>query len=195
MHIHADGQCGVIRRPEMYAFFCNVGGRKTKAMQKEGKTIQTPHRMATATIWNQTSQLWFRSSNHSPPKVIFKFVDWPKPKHGWKNVSFRCSCKHLAWMDVFLAFLDRLYKGVAGFCSAYRGEVCRTILREDSLVFFNASMSDPEDVQEYLIQSWWTEFEGLSKLCGPAVRSLLCHTSFPDCNPSGLGPAPKPVCR
>ncbi|XP_019729622.1 muscle, skeletal receptor tyrosine-protein kinase [Hippocampus comes] len=89
----------------------------------------------------------------------------------------------------------RLYKGVAGFCSAYRGEVCRTILREDSLVFFNASLSDPEDVQEYLIQSWWTEFEGLSKLCGPAVRSLLCHTSFPDCNPSGLGPAPKPVCR
>uniref|UniRef100_A0A3Q2YQV3 receptor protein-tyrosine kinase n=1 Tax=Hippocampus comes TaxID=109280 RepID=A0A3Q2YQV3_HIPCM len=88
-----------------------------------------------------------------------------------------------------------LYKGVAGFCSAYRGEVCRTILREDSLVFFNASLSDPEDVQEYLIQSWWTEFEGLSKLCGPAVRSLLCHTSFPDCNPSGLGPAPKPVCR
>ncbi|XP_077353469.1 muscle, skeletal receptor tyrosine-protein kinase [Festucalex cinctus] len=89
----------------------------------------------------------------------------------------------------------RLYKGVAGFCSAYRGDVCRAILREDSLVFFNTSISDPEDMQEYLIQSWWTELEGLGKLCGPAVRSLLCHTSFPDCNPSGLGPAPKPVCR
>nr|XP_057920833.1 muscle, skeletal receptor tyrosine-protein kinase [Doryrhamphus excisus] len=89
----------------------------------------------------------------------------------------------------------RLYKGVAGFCSAYRGDVCRTILREDSLVFFNTSVSDPEDMQEYLVQSWWTELEGLGMLCGPAVRSLLCHASFPDCNPSGLGPAPKPVCR
>ncbi|XP_061732998.1 muscle, skeletal receptor tyrosine-protein kinase [Nerophis ophidion] len=89
----------------------------------------------------------------------------------------------------------RLYKGVAGFCSAYRGDVCRSVLREDSLVFFNTSVSDPEDMQEYLVQSWWTELGGLSLLCGPAVRSLLCHTTFPDCNPSGLGPAPKPVCR
>ncbi|KAM9841702.1 muscle, skeletal receptor tyrosine-protein kinase [Aulostomus maculatus] len=89
----------------------------------------------------------------------------------------------------------RLYKGVAGYCSAYRGDVCRTILRDDSLVFFNTSLSDPEDIQEYLVQSWWAELEGLSVLCSPAVRSLLCHTSFPDCNPSGLGPAPKPVCR
>ncbi|XP_039635762.1 muscle, skeletal receptor tyrosine-protein kinase isoform X2 [Perca fluviatilis] len=89
----------------------------------------------------------------------------------------------------------RLYKGNAGYCSAYRGDVCRTILRDDLLVFFNSSLSDPEDMQEYLVQSWWTELEGLSMLCSPAVRSLLCHSSFPDCNPSGLGPAPKPVCR
>uniref|UniRef100_UPI0037E8BE2E muscle, skeletal receptor tyrosine-protein kinase n=1 Tax=Semicossyphus pulcher TaxID=241346 RepID=UPI0037E8BE2E len=89
----------------------------------------------------------------------------------------------------------RLYKGVAGYCSAYRGDVCRSILQEDLLVFFNSSLSDPEDMQEYLVQSWWTELEGLSMLCSPAVRSLLCHSSFPDCNPSGLGPAPKPVCR
>ncbi|TMS08539.1 Muscle, skeletal receptor tyrosine protein kinase [Larimichthys crocea] len=88
-----------------------------------------------------------------------------------------------------------LYKGVAGYCSAYRGDVCRTILRDDLLVFFNSSLSDPEDMQEYLVQSFWTELEGLSMLCSPAVRSLLCHSSFPDCNPSGLGPAPKPVCR
>ncbi|TKS84256.1 Muscle, skeletal receptor tyrosine protein kinase [Collichthys lucidus] len=84
---------------------------------------------------------------------------------------------------------------VAGYCSAYRGDVCRTILRDDLLVFFNSSLSDPEDMQEYLVQSFWTELEGLSMLCSPAVRSLLCHSSFPDCNPSGLGPAPKPVCR
>ncbi|XP_055369433.1 muscle, skeletal receptor tyrosine-protein kinase isoform X1 [Betta splendens] len=89
----------------------------------------------------------------------------------------------------------RLYKGVAGYCSAYRGDVCRAVLPDDSLVFFNSSLSDPEDMQEYLVQSWWAEVEGLSALCSPALRSLLCHASFPDCNPSGLGPAPKPVCR
>ncbi|CAL1569816.1 unnamed protein product [Knipowitschia caucasica] len=89
----------------------------------------------------------------------------------------------------------RLYKGVTGYCSAYRGDVCRSILRDDSLVFLNSSLSDPEDMQEYLVQNWWNELEGLSATCGPAVRSLLCHSAFPDCNPSGLGPAPKPVCR
>uniref|UniRef100_A0A3Q4GY71 receptor protein-tyrosine kinase n=1 Tax=Neolamprologus brichardi TaxID=32507 RepID=A0A3Q4GY71_NEOBR len=89
----------------------------------------------------------------------------------------------------------KLYKGIAGYCSAYRGDVCRTILHDDLLVFFNSSFSNPEDTQEYFLQSWWAEVEGLSGVCGPALRSLLCHASFPDCNPSGLGPAPKPVCR
>ncbi|XP_062291107.1 muscle, skeletal receptor tyrosine-protein kinase [Scomber scombrus] len=86
----------------------------------------------------------------------------------------------------------RLYQG---YCSAYRGDVCRTILRDDSLVFFNTSLPDPEGTQEYLVQSWWKELEGISMLCSSEVRSLICHTSFPDCNLSGLGPAPKPVCR
>lgn len=89
----------------------------------------------------------------------------------------------------------RLYKGVSGYCSAYRGDVCHGALRDDLLVFFNSSLSDPEDAQEYLVQSWWAELETLSALCSPALRSLLCHASFPDCNPSGAGPAPKPVCR
>uniref|UniRef100_A0A673A9T4 receptor protein-tyrosine kinase n=1 Tax=Sphaeramia orbicularis TaxID=375764 RepID=A0A673A9T4_9TELE len=89
----------------------------------------------------------------------------------------------------------RVTVGITGYCSAYRGDVCRSILQDDSLVFFNSTLSDPEDMQEYLVQSWWADLEGLSMLCSPAVRSLLCHTSFPDCNPSGLGPAPKPVCR
>uniref|UniRef100_A0A8C3G713 receptor protein-tyrosine kinase n=1 Tax=Cyclopterus lumpus TaxID=8103 RepID=A0A8C3G713_CYCLU len=89
----------------------------------------------------------------------------------------------------------RVTVGVAGYCSAYRGDVCRAVLRDDLLVFFNSSVPDPEDMQEYLVQSWWTELEGLSALCSPAALALLCHSSFPDCNPSGLGPAPKPVCR
>lgn len=96
---------------------------------------------------------------------------------------------------VFVSSSHRLYKGAAGYCSAYRGDMCRTVLQDDLLVFFNSSLSDPEDMQEYLVQTWWTELEGLGALCSPAVRSLLCHSSFPDCNPSGFGPAPKPVCR
>ncbi|KAK7896386.1 hypothetical protein WMY93_021711 [Mugilogobius chulae] len=89
----------------------------------------------------------------------------------------------------------RLYKGVSGYCSVYQGDACRGIFREETLVFFNLSLSNPEDVQEYLIQSWWNNLDGLSPTCGPSMRSLLCHSAFPDCNPSGLGPAPKPVCR
>uniref|UniRef100_M3ZPL4 receptor protein-tyrosine kinase n=1 Tax=Xiphophorus maculatus TaxID=8083 RepID=M3ZPL4_XIPMA len=86
------------------------------------------------------------------------------------------------------------HKGITGYCSAYRGDACRTNLRDDSLVFFNSSLSDPEGMQEYLVQSWLAELEGLSGLCNPAALSLLCHSAFPDCNPSG-GSAPKPVCR
>lgn len=73
--------------------------------------------------------------------------------------------------------------------------MCRTSLSDDRLVFFNSSLPDPEDLQEYLVQTFWPELEGLGSACHPAVRSLLCHSAFPDCNPSGIGPAPKPVCR
>ncbi|XP_030623307.1 muscle, skeletal receptor tyrosine-protein kinase isoform X1 [Chanos chanos] len=89
----------------------------------------------------------------------------------------------------------RLYKGSAGYCSTYRGEVCRGVLRRDALVFYNYSLPDPEDAQEFLAQSAWAELHTVSALCRPAVHSLLCHLTFQDCNPSGLGPAPKPVCR
>uniref|UniRef100_A0A8C1GZD6 receptor protein-tyrosine kinase n=1 Tax=Cyprinus carpio TaxID=7962 RepID=A0A8C1GZD6_CYPCA len=89
----------------------------------------------------------------------------------------------------------RLYKGSAGYCSTYRGDVCRNELRQDMLVFFNYSLPNPEDAQEYLAQSAWGELDGVSSFCRPAARSLLCHATFQDCNPSGLGPAPKPVCR
>ncbi|CAL8384665.1 unnamed protein product [Gadus morhua 'NCC'] len=89
----------------------------------------------------------------------------------------------------------RLYKGTSGYCSVYRGSACRSVLPDDLLVFFNSSQSDPEGAQDFLVQSWWAELETLSMLCRPVARSLLCHLSFPDCNPTGLGPAPKPLCR
>uniref|UniRef100_A0A8C1XW33 receptor protein-tyrosine kinase n=1 Tax=Cyprinus carpio TaxID=7962 RepID=A0A8C1XW33_CYPCA len=88
-----------------------------------------------------------------------------------------------------------LYKGSAGYCSTYRGDVCQSVLRRDALVFFNYSLLNPEDAQEYLAQSAWGELDGVSSFCRPAARSLLCHATFQDCNPSGLGPAPKPICR
>ncbi|TRY83075.1 hypothetical protein DNTS_013537 [Danionella cerebrum] len=89
----------------------------------------------------------------------------------------------------------RLYKGSAGYCNTYRGEVCRNVLLRDTLVFFNYSLSNPEDAQEFLAQSAWAELDGVSSFCRPAAISLLCHATFQDCNPSGLGPSPKPVCR
>ncbi|XP_058268314.1 muscle, skeletal receptor tyrosine-protein kinase isoform X2 [Hemibagrus wyckioides] len=89
----------------------------------------------------------------------------------------------------------RLYKGSAGYCSMYRGEVCRGLLRQSALVFFNSSLPEPEQAQEFLAHGGWAELEGTSSLCQPAARSLLCHAAFLDCSPSGLGPTPKPVCR
>ncbi|XP_071207662.1 muscle, skeletal receptor tyrosine-protein kinase [Salvelinus alpinus] len=89
----------------------------------------------------------------------------------------------------------RLYKGSAGYCGAYRGNVCRDMLRSDALVFFNSSLNDPEDTQEFMAQSAWADLDRLGMLCSPAAHSLLCHLSFQDCIPSGLGPAPKPICR
>ncbi|RXN11781.1 skeletal receptor tyrosine kinase-like protein [Labeo rohita] len=53
-----------------------------------------------------------------------------------------------------------LYKGSAGYCSTYRGDVCRNVLRRDALLFFNYSLPNPEDAQEYLAQSAWGELDG-----------------------------------
>uniref|UniRef100_A0A673ZCJ7 receptor protein-tyrosine kinase n=1 Tax=Salmo trutta TaxID=8032 RepID=A0A673ZCJ7_SALTR len=86
-------------------------------------------------------------------------------------------------------------QGSAGYCGAYRGNVCRGMLRSDALVFFNSSLNDPEDTQEFMVQSAWADLDRLGMLCSPAAHSLLCHLSFQDCIPSGLGPAPKPICR
>ncbi|XP_078070175.1 muscle, skeletal receptor tyrosine-protein kinase [Mustelus asterias] len=89
----------------------------------------------------------------------------------------------------------RLYKGDLGYCSTYRGETCKDVLGKGRLVFFNASYADAEGTQEMMSRSAWTELDGVSLLCKPAAESLLCHSIYQDCNPSGVGPAPKPVCR
>ncbi|XP_038660065.1 muscle, skeletal receptor tyrosine-protein kinase isoform X2 [Scyliorhinus canicula] len=89
----------------------------------------------------------------------------------------------------------RLYKGDLGYCSTYRGEVCKDIVGKGKLVFFNASYADMEGTQEMMSRSAWSELDGVSLLCKPAAESLLCHFIYQDCNPSGVGPAPKPVCR
>ncbi|XP_032857428.1 muscle, skeletal receptor tyrosine-protein kinase isoform X3 [Tyto alba] len=90
---------------------------------------------------------------------------------------------------------SKLYKGDAGYCSTYRGEVCSTILAKNALVFFNSSYADPEETQELLVHTAWTELKMVSSFCQPAAESLLCNYIFQECNPSGAGPAPKPVCR
>nr|XP_014426423.1 muscle, skeletal receptor tyrosine-protein kinase isoform X3 [Pelodiscus sinensis] len=54
---------------------------------------------------------------------------------------------------------SKLYKGDTGYCSTYRGEVCSAILAKDALVFFNSSYADPEETQELLVQTAWTELK------------------------------------
>ncbi|XP_069779050.1 muscle, skeletal receptor tyrosine-protein kinase [Narcine bancroftii] len=89
----------------------------------------------------------------------------------------------------------RLYKSDLGYCSTYRGEVCQGLLGNGQLVFFNSSFADAEGTQEMMARSTWTELDGVSLLCKPAAESLFCHFIFQDCNPLGLGPTPKLVCR
>lgn len=89
---------------------------------------------------------------------------------------------------------SKLYKGDAGYCSTYRGEVCSAILPRNALVFFNSSYADPEETQELLVHTAWTELKTVSSFCQPAAESLLCNYIFQECKPSGVGPAPKPIC-
>ncbi|OXB54307.1 hypothetical protein ASZ78_008303, partial [Callipepla squamata] len=89
----------------------------------------------------------------------------------------------------------KLYKGDAGYCSTYRGEVCSAVLSRNALVFFNSSYADPEETQELLVHTAWTELKMMSSFCQPAAESLLCNYIFQECKPSGVGPAPKPICR
>ncbi|XP_058029190.1 muscle, skeletal receptor tyrosine-protein kinase isoform X3 [Ahaetulla prasina] len=90
---------------------------------------------------------------------------------------------------------SKVYKGDAGYCSSYRGEVCSALLAKDAFVFFNTSYGDPEETQELLVRTAWAELKTVNPFCRPAAESLLCHYIFQECNPSRIGPAPKPVCR
>ncbi|GAB1288536.1 Receptor protein-tyrosine kinase [Apodemus speciosus] len=85
-------------------------------------------------------------------------------------------------------------KDSKGYCAQYRGEVCDTVLAKDALVFFNTSYPDPEDAQELLIHTAWSELKAVSPLCRPAAEALLCNHLFQECSP-GVVPTPMPVCR
>ncbi|KAI2660097.1 Muscle, skeletal receptor tyrosine-protein kinase [Labeo rohita] len=137
-----------------------------------------------------------------PPLI---YTNTASQKHGQANrmcysltLNRYCLCSFL-FLALFLVVdsgsCNFPIEWSAGYCSTYRGDVCRNVLRRDALLFFNYSLPNPEDAQEYLAQSAWGELDGVSSFCRPAARSLLCHAIFQDCNPSGLGPAPKPVCR
>ncbi|KAE8632690.1 hypothetical protein XENTR_v10001635 [Xenopus tropicalis] len=89
----------------------------------------------------------------------------------------------------------RLYKGDGGYCSTYRGDVCSSVLAKDSLVFFNSSNAEPEESQEMLAQTTWNELKTVSSFCRPAAEAFLCNYFFQECNPTGEGPTPKPMCR
>ncbi|KAG8455051.1 hypothetical protein GDO86_001317 [Hymenochirus boettgeri] len=89
----------------------------------------------------------------------------------------------------------RLYRGDSGYCSTYRGDICSKTLAKDSLVFFNSSNPEPEESQEMLAQTTWSELKTVSSFCQPAAEALLCNYFFQECNPTGEGPTPKPICR
>ncbi|EPQ03672.1 Muscle, skeletal receptor tyrosine-protein kinase [Myotis brandtii] len=81
-----------------------------------------------------------------------------------------------------------------GYCAQYRGEVCNTVLANGALVFFNNSYADPEEAQELLAHTAWSELRAVSPFCRPAAEALLCNHIFQECNP-GVVPTPIPICR
>uniref|UniRef100_A0A8C6IY21 receptor protein-tyrosine kinase n=1 Tax=Melopsittacus undulatus TaxID=13146 RepID=A0A8C6IY21_MELUD len=126
--------------------------------------------------------------NAGSQRLWFLFLPYLAP-----CCAIKLSQPHLP--ATLFSFANKLYKGDAGYCSVYRGEVCSGILAKDALVFFNSSYADPEETQELLVHTVWTELKMVSSFCQPAAESLLCNYIFQECNPSGAGPAPKPMCR
>ncbi|XP_006886995.1 PREDICTED: muscle, skeletal receptor tyrosine-protein kinase isoform X4 [Elephantulus edwardii] len=109
-------------------------------------------------------------------------------KHGEKFSTAKAAA------TISIAEWSKPQKDNKGYCAQYRGEVCSTVLATDALVFFNTSYADPEEAQELLVHTGWTELKAVSPLCRPAAEALLCNHVFQDCNP-GAVPTPKPICR
>ncbi|KAJ6669467.1 hypothetical protein lerEdw1_000015 [Lerista edwardsae] len=81
----------------------------------------------------------------------------------------------------------RLYKGDAGYCSTYRGEVCGALLAKEALVFFNASYGDPEETQELLVRTAWaelnTEWLSMEENARKGIyKPGLMLLTLPECN-------------
>ncbi|XP_043831813.1 muscle, skeletal receptor tyrosine-protein kinase isoform X1 [Dromiciops gliroides] len=110
-------------------------------------------------------------------------------KHGEKFSTVKAAA------TISISAWSKLHREDAGYCGNYRGEVCGAVLAKDTLVFYNSSYGDPEDTQELLAQSVWSDLKELSRLCRSAVESLLCHHIFQGCSPDGFMAAPKPLCR
>ncbi|XP_004638143.1 muscle, skeletal receptor tyrosine-protein kinase isoform X1 [Octodon degus] len=81
------------------------------------------------------------------------------------------------------------------YCAQYRGEVCDSVLAKDALVFFNTSYTDPEETQELLVHTAWSELRAVSPFCQPAAEAWLCNHVFQECGGPGAASAPTPMCR
>uniref|UniRef100_A0A8C3YQ79 receptor protein-tyrosine kinase n=1 Tax=Catagonus wagneri TaxID=51154 RepID=A0A8C3YQ79_9CETA len=109
-------------------------------------------------------------------------------KHGEKFSTAKAAA------TISIAEWSQPQKENKGYCTQYRGEVCKAVLARDALVFFNNSYADPEDAQELLVHTAWNELKAVSPFCRPAAEALLCNHFFQECNP-GVVPTPIPICR
>ncbi|XP_059513606.1 muscle, skeletal receptor tyrosine-protein kinase isoform X2 [Myotis daubentonii] len=109
-------------------------------------------------------------------------------KHGEKFTTSKAAA------TVSIGEWSKPQKDNKGYCAQYRGEVCNTVLANGAPVFFNNSYADPEEAQELLAHTAWSELRAVSPFCRPAAEALLCNHIFQECNP-GVVPTPIPVCR
>ncbi|XP_020029387.1 muscle, skeletal receptor tyrosine-protein kinase isoform X4 [Castor canadensis] len=109
-------------------------------------------------------------------------------KHGEKFSTAKAAA------TISIAEWSKPQKDNKGYCAQYRGEVCDTVLAKDAHVFFNTSYSDPEEAQELLVHTAWSELKAVSPFCRPAAEALLCNHVFQQCSPGGV-PTPTPICR
>ncbi|KAM9093729.1 muscle, skeletal receptor tyrosine-protein kinase isoform 2-T2 [Sarcophilus harrisii] len=110
-------------------------------------------------------------------------------KHGEKFSTVKAAA------TVSISAWSKLHQEESGYCSTYRGEVCGAVLAKDAFVFYNTSYGDPEDTQEHLVQTIWSDLKELNSLCRPPMESLICNHIFQKCNPAGFMPTPKSLCR